>query len=78
MGVISTSNFIGYLVGALVSGQLVVRSGHAAHRRRLATISVSLLIISISSTFWLILALFTVIGLGSGSAYVAIMGLTSH
>ena len=79
MGVISTSNFIGYLVGALVSGRLTVRLG--ARRliaAALATISASLMIISISSSFWLVLILFTVTGLGSGSANVAIMGLISH
>ena len=79
MGVISTSNFIGYLLGALVSGRLTV--GIGARRlitAALATISVSLMIISISSGFWLILVLFTVTGLGSGSANVAIMGLISH
>jgi MFS family permease len=79
MGVISTSNFIGYLVGALVAGRLIVR--HGARRliaAALATISVSLVIISMISSFWLVLVLFTVTGLGSGSANVAMMGLISY
>jgi MFS family permease len=79
MGVISTSNFIGYLIGALVCGRLIARFG--ARRliaAALTTIWVSLMIISISSGFWLVLVLFTVTGLGSGSANVAIMGLISY
>jgi MFS family permease len=51
--VISTSNFVGYLVGAVLSGRLIVRLG--ARRliaAGLATIAVSLMIISISSSFW--------------------------
>jgi MFS family permease len=79
MGVISTSNFVGYLVGALLSGRLIV--GLGARRliaAGLATISVSLMIISIGSSFWLVLVLFIVTGLGSGSANVAMMGLISH
>jgi fucose permease len=45
MGVISTSNFVGYLVGAVLSGRLIVRLG--ARRliaAGLATIAVSLMI----------------------------------
>lgn len=59
MGVISTSNFVGYLVGAVLSGRLIVRLG--ARRliaAGLATIAVSLMIISISSSFWLVLVLY--------------------
>ncbi len=79
MGAISTSNFIGYLVGALISGTVTFRVG--ARRlipAGLTLIAVSLMVISISSSFWLVLVLFTVTGLGSGSGNVAIVGLVSH
>jgi MFS family permease len=36
------------------------------------------MIISISSSLWLVLVLFIVTGLGSGSANLAMMGLISH
>ncbi|MDN5762216.1 MAG: YbfB/YjiJ family MFS transporter [Microlunatus sp.] len=79
MGVISTANFVGYLVGALVSGSINLRLG--ARRlipAALATIAIALMIISISSSYWVVLILFTVTGLGSGSGNVAIVGLVSH
>jgi len=64
MGVISTSNFVGYLVGAVLSGRLIVRlEARRLIAAGLATIAVSLMIISISSSFWLVLVLFIVTGL---------------
>jgi MFS family permease len=78
MGVTSTSNFVGYLLGALLSGRLIVRLGACRLiAAGLATIAVSLMIISISSSFWLVLVLFILTGLGSESANVAVMGLIS-
>ena len=52
IGAISSSNFIGYLAGALASGSV---SGRIGARRfipvAMATIATSLIIISISSSF---------------------------
>jgi MFS family permease len=79
MGLISTANFIGYLVGALAASPF---SGRIGARRliplALAAIAVSLLVISVSSSFWSVLPLFTVTGVGSGCCNVAVVGLVSH
>lgn len=79
MGTISTSNFIGYLVGALLCARIMSRTG--ARRLitiALATIFATLALIAFSSNFVLVLVLFTITGLGSGTGNVAMVGLVSH
>lgn len=79
VGLISTSNFIGYLVGALICGRLT--KVHGA-RRVIAgaafLVGLSLLAVSQSSGFWAPLVLFTLTGLGSGLGNVGMVGLVVH
>ena len=79
MGIISTGNFVGYLVAALICGRLVAAFG--ARRvivAGLATITVSLLVVAASRNVATIWPAYVVTGLGSGSAYVAASGLVPH
>ena len=79
MGTISTANFIGYLLGALLCSRIMSRTG----ARQLITIALAaifatLALIAFSSNFWQVLTLFTITGLGSGTGNVAMVGLVSH
>ena len=79
MGFLSTGNFAGYLV-AVGLAPLALRYVSA---RRLVTISLlgigaSLLLISQSSDYWLLGALYTVIGMGGGFANIPCMALVSR
>ncbi len=79
MGFLSTGNFAGYLV-AVGLAPLALRRFSA---RRLVTVSLlviglCLLAISQSSTYWLLGALYTVIGMGGGFANIPVMALVSR
>lgn len=79
MGTISSSNFIGYLFGALASGWLTSRRGtRATIVAALMMIALSLGVVALSSGFWVAIIAFTVTGLGSGAGNVAMVGLVSH
>jgi MFS family permease len=79
MGVISTGNFIAYLVGALGSGWLSRRVGaRATIVASQAVIVLSLATVALSSGFWVATVAFAVTGLGSGAGNVAMVGLISH
>ena len=79
MGAISTSNFIGYLVGALASAPLTHRIGaRSTIVSALGMIAVSLAIVGFAGGFWVAAVAFTVTGLGSGVGNVAMVGLISH
>ena len=79
MGLISTANFIGYLIAVLGCGRLVAIYGaRAVIGGALLTVGLSLLLVSRSDGFLGVLLLYTVTGLGSGAANVPIMGLVSH
>lgn len=79
MGWIGTSNFLGYLVGASSSGALTARwSPRGVIAASLALITVALGSVSLAAGFWAVLATFTVTGLGSGAANVAMVGLVSR
>ena len=79
MGLISTANFIGYLLAVLGCGRLVAIYGaRAVIGGALLTVGLSLLLVSRSDGFLGVLLLYTVTGLGSGAANVPIMGLVSH
>lgn len=79
MGLVGTVNFIGYLIAVITSGYIVRIFGSRV------TISLGLLLTGISlvavgnaGQFYLILALYFLTGLGSGTANVPIMALVSH
>ncbi|HEX8947807.1 MAG TPA: MFS transporter [Dissulfurispiraceae bacterium] len=76
MGLISTANFIGYLVAVLVSGFWAARLG----ARKLIFISlmavgISMVLISQAKSFGSLLVLYLITGLGSGASNVPMMGL---
>lgn len=78
MGFISTVNFLGYLVAVLVSGHWGSRIGF----RRLIFVSllvvgISMSLISQARSFYYVLVLYAVTGLGSGATNVPVMGLVS-
>lgn len=79
MGLIGTSNFLGYLLGASSSGRLTAQwIPRAVIATSLALIAVALASVSAAASFWAVLATFTVTGLGSGAANVAMVGLVSR
>ena len=79
MGLLSTGNFIAYLVGALASGRLTRRVGaRATIVASLAVIVLSLGTVALATGFRAAAVAFTVAGLGSGTANVAMVGLVSH
>lgn len=79
MGVVSTGNFIAYLIGALTSGWFTRRLGaRTAIVASLGVIVLSLSTVALSSGFWVAAVAFTVAGLGSGVGNVAMVGLVSH
>jgi len=76
IGYISTGNFVGYLAAVLFCGRLAGRIGS----RRLIVaalilISATMVLISLSSSFLMILILYMITGIGSGAANVPVMGL---
>jgi sugar phosphate permease len=78
MGLIGTCNFIGYLLAVLFSGALIERVG----TRRLIfagllAIGISMLMIGNAHSFTVIILLYTVTGIGSGTSNVPMMALVS-
>lgn len=79
MGWISTGNFVGYLVAALLCGRLVTLFGaRAVVVGSLLMIAVSLLVVAAASAVALIWPAYLVTGLGSGAANVGVMSLVPH
>lgn len=79
MGIISTANFVGYLVGALVCGRLTSRFGaRGTITASLVLIAASLAVVGFATGFWLALVAFSIAGFGSGTGNVATIGLVSH
>ncbi len=79
LGFIGTSNFAGYLCAVVVTPFMIRRFRHRATiAAGLLFISLCLFGISRSSSFVLILILFTLVGLGSGFANVSMMVLLPH
>ncbi|MDX9785828.1 MAG: MFS transporter [Desulfobacterales bacterium] len=79
MGLISTGNFIGYMVSVVVAGIIAERIGARA------TITIGLLLvggsmglISCAVTFAEVLTFYIATGAGSGLANVPLMGMVSH
>ncbi|MFP5346196.1 MAG: YbfB/YjiJ family MFS transporter [Actinomycetes bacterium] len=79
MGVLSTGNFLAYLVGAVASAGLARRLGaRVAIVASQAVIMLSLVAVAVSNGFWVAAVAFTVTGLGSGVGNVVMVGLVSH
>jgi len=79
LGFIGTGNFIGYLLAVLASGSLVARLG--ARRvivAALLTTGVTMMLISVSGNYYVLLLLYVITGMGSGATNVPMMGLVSH
>ena len=78
MGLVGTVNFIGYLVSVLACGPLSERFGY---RRvifsALLVIGISMMLISRSVSFNLLMVLYFLTGMGSGAANVPMMALVS-
>ncbi len=79
MGFIGTGNFIGYLIAVFVCSRLVKRFGYRLIIS-LGTflVGTSMLLVGFAENFWLVLIPFFFTGIGSGLAYVPVMGLISN
>lgn len=79
MGFIGTGNFIGYLIAVFICSRLVKRFGYRLIIS-LGTflVGASMMIIGLADNFWLVLIPFFFTGIGSGIAYVPVMGLASN
>lgn len=79
MGYIGTGNFIGYLLGVVISSRLVKRFGY---RRVISSgiflVGGSMILVGTANGFRLVLATFFFTGIGSGLGNVPVMGLVSH
>ena len=78
MGLISTSNFVGYLVAVLLCGKLSARFG--ARRLigfALLLVGLSMLCIGAGAKLFMIIVLYTLTGMGSGMSNVSMMALVS-
>lgn len=78
MGFISTGNFIGYLVSVFFSGMIVARIGQRNFIfLSLLLVGLTMALLSRSSAFAELLALYVLTGIGSGGANVSMMSLAS-
>lgn len=78
MGLISTGNFLGYLLAALISGMWAARIG----LRRLTFLSlllvgVTMILSSMAQGFLSLLVIYTLTGIGSGASNIPIIGFVS-
>ena len=79
MGVISTGNFVGYMVAVLLAGTVTEALGaRKTIAAGLILVSLSMMLISFCAGFHGILMLYFATGIGSGLANVPLMGLISH
>lgn len=79
MGFIGTGNFIGYLLGVLVSSRMVKRFGYrTVISSGIFLVGGSMILVGRANGFWLVLATFFFTGIGSGLGNVPVMGLVSH
>lgn len=79
MGFISTGNFIGYLLSVFLCGKMITRLGERnTIVTGLALIAAGMLMVSQSSTLWLIISLYFICGIGSGAANITAMTLVAH
>lgn len=79
MGYLGTGNFIGYLIGVLVSSRLVKRFGYRkVISGGIFLVGGSMILVGTANGFWLVLTTFFFTGIGSGLGNVPVMGLVSH
>lgn len=79
MGFISTGNFAGYLAAVALAPALIRRfRPRATAVAALLLITLCMLGISLSRSFWQVLLLYTLVGIGSGLANIPVMVLVSH
>jgi MFS family permease len=78
MGLISTSNFVGYLLAVLVCGYLATRIGsRLLIFLSLLLVAVSMLLVSRADSFITVALFYTLTGMGSGAANVPMMALVA-
>ena len=79
MGIISTGNFIGYMISVVLAG-MIVRGIGARWTISLGLLLVggSMMLISQAIGFLAVISLYVATGIGSGLANVPMMGLVSH
>ncbi len=76
MGLIGTVNFCGYLLAVLFCGILTTRFGaRVIISVALALVALSMVLVGFSSSYWLILPLYFLTGIGSALSNVPIMAL---
>lgn len=79
MGMISAGNFIGYLVAVLFCGWMVRKLGaRTMIACGLLTVATSMMLISRTSNYPTVLALYILTGVGTGAANMPVMGLVAH
>ena len=78
MGLISTSNFVGYLLAVLVCGYLSARIGsRLLIFLALLLVAVSMLLVSRADSFMTVAFFYTLTGMGSGASNVPMMSLVA-
>ena len=78
MGLVSTGNFVGYLVSVFFSGMIVARIGQRRYIfLSLLLVGLTMALLSRASGFAALLALYVLTGMGSGGANVSTMSLAS-
>ena len=79
MGIISTGNFVGYMLSVFLAGMIARAMGSRwTISLGLVLVSGSMMLISRAAGFMEIMALYAATGFGSGLANVPMMGLVSH
>jgi len=79
MGFVGTGNFLGYLIGVLISSRLVKRFDYRpVISSGLFLVGITMIIVGRAGSFWLVLFAFFFTGIGSGLANVPVMGLVSQ
>ncbi len=79
MGFIGTGNFMGYMASVLFSGMVAARLGaRNTIFMGLLLVGITMALISQTMTFFQVLLLYTITGMGTGLANMPLMGLISH
>ncbi len=79
MGMISAGNFVGYLGAVFFCGWMVRRFGSRTMIAcGLLTVAASMMLISRTSHYPMVLALYILTGFGTGTANIPVMGLIAH